>query len=128
VFSGWRVFVTQPRDRGGYRLGHMLNGLLTYMKIPDYSRSTGSVSAPRARILRTLALLGQTALLVLVSSASALAATITVTTLADPTGASGTCSLRQAITNANGQRRQARRTATPAAEKTTQFSSVRPEA
>jgi len=31
------------------------------------------------------------------------AATITVTTRADPAGASGTCSLRQAITNANGK-------------------------
>jgi CSLREA domain-containing protein len=31
------------------------------------------------------------------------AATITVTTLADPAGVSGTCSLRQAITNANGK-------------------------
>ncbi len=33
------------------------------------------------------------------------AATITVTTLADPSGAPGTCSLREAITNANGQNR-----------------------
>ena len=35
---------------------------------------------------------------------SALAATITVTTLADPAGAAGTCSLRQAITNCDPQK------------------------
>ncbi|MGA3228484.1 MAG: CSLREA domain-containing protein, partial [Candidatus Binatus sp.] len=42
-------------------------------------------------------------LLFLAMSGLSRAATITVTTLADPTGARGTCSLRQAITNANGQ-------------------------
>jgi len=42
-------------------------------------------------------------LLFLAMSRLSRAATITVTTRADPTGARGTCSLRQAITNANGQ-------------------------
>ncbi len=42
-------------------------------------------------------------LLFLAMSGLSRAATITVTTRADPTGARGTCSLRQAITNANGQ-------------------------
>ena len=41
--------------------------------------------------------------LLLAMAGLARAAIITVTTLADPTGASGTCSLRQAITNANGE-------------------------
>ncbi len=50
------------------------------------------------------------------------AATITVTTLADPSGAPGTCSLRQAMTNANGQNRSARRTVRQAAETTTRSS------
>ncbi|MGO9451151.1 MAG: choice-of-anchor Q domain-containing protein [Candidatus Binataceae bacterium] len=84
-------------------LGDMLSGWVTYMEILDYPRPGGSVSAPRARILRALALLGQAALLVLASSASVRAATITVTTLADQAGTPGTCSLRQAITNANRQ-------------------------
>ena len=39
----------------------------------------------------------------LASSANVRAATITVTSLADPAGTAGTCSLRQAITNANSQ-------------------------
>ena len=42
-------------------------------------------------------------LLVLAMAGWARAATITVTTVADPSGASGSCSLRQAITNANNQ-------------------------
>jgi CSLREA domain-containing protein len=41
--------------------------------------------------------------LILLMSGLTRAATITVTTLADPAGLSGTCSLRQAITNANGK-------------------------
>jgi hypothetical protein len=60
--------------------------------------NTGNCYHARARVAAA-AVIGA---IVLASAAAAHPATITVSTLLDPAGPAGTCSLRQAITNANG--------------------------